>query len=51
MLRAKLSVVPALAIGIAALLAGCGSTKDDKTENWSPNKIHAEASTPKPRTK
>jgi outer membrane protein assembly factor BamD len=43
MLRAKLSVVPALAIGVAALLAGCGSTKDDKTENWSPNKIYAEA--------
>ncbi|MDF2463010.1 MAG: outer membrane protein assembly factor BamD [Ramlibacter sp.] len=43
MLRAKLSVVPALAIGITVLLAGCSSTSDDKTENWSPNKIHAEA--------
>jgi outer membrane protein assembly factor BamD len=43
MLRAKLSVVPALAIGIAALLAACGSTKDDKAENWSPNKLYAEA--------
>ena len=43
MLRAKLSVVPALAIGVAALVAGCASTKDDKTENWSPNKIYAEA--------
>jgi outer membrane protein assembly factor BamD len=43
MLRAKLSVVPALAIAIAALVAGCASTKDDKTENWSTNKIYAEA--------
>ncbi len=43
MLRAKLSVVPALAIGIAALLVGCSSTKDDKTENWSPNRLYSEA--------
>jgi outer membrane protein assembly factor BamD len=43
MLRAKLSVVPALAIGITVLLAGCASTSDDKTENWSPNKIYSEA--------
>jgi outer membrane protein assembly factor BamD len=43
MLRAKLSVVPALAIGITVLMAGCASTSDDKTENWSPNKIYAEA--------
>src|SRR3990167_7564900 len=43
MLRAKLSVVPALAIGITVLLAACSSTPDDKTENWSPNKIYAEA--------
>ena len=42
MFRAKL-VVPALAIGLAALLAACSSTPDDKTENWSPNKIYAEA--------
>jgi outer membrane protein assembly factor BamD len=43
MLRAKLSVVPALTIGITVLMAGCASTSDDKTENWSPNKIYAEA--------
>jgi len=43
MLRAKLSAVPALAMAAAALLAGCSSTSDDKTANWSPNKIYAEA--------
>ncbi len=44
MLRAKLSVVPALAIAVASLLAGCASTKEeDRTENWSPNRIFAEA--------
>jgi outer membrane protein assembly factor BamD len=43
MLRAKLSVLPALAIGAAALLAACSSTPEDKTASWSPNKIYAEA--------
>jgi outer membrane protein assembly factor BamD len=43
MLRAKLSVVPALAIGAAALLAACSSTPEDKTADWSPNKIYSEA--------
>src|SRR5215208_7695785 len=43
MLRAKLSVLPALAVGAAALLAACSSTPDDKTATWSPNKIYAEA--------
>ena len=43
MLRAKLSVVHALALGAAALLAACSSTPEDKTANWSPNKIYAEA--------
>src|SRR3569832_1394878 len=43
MSRAKLSVVPALAIGIASLIAGCSSTSDDKTENLSPNKLYSEA--------
>ena len=43
MLRAKLSVLPALAIGAAAVLAACSSTPDDKTATWSPNKIYAEA--------
>ncbi len=43
MLRAKLSALPAVAIVAAALLAGCASTSEDKTANWSPNKIYAEA--------
>jgi outer membrane protein assembly factor BamD len=43
MFRAKLSVVPALMMGVAALLAACSSTSDDKTSTWSPNKIYAEA--------
>ena len=43
MLRAKLSVVPALLAGTLALLAGCSSTPEDKTATWSPNKIYAEA--------
>jgi len=43
MSRAKLSVVTALAIGFAALLAGCSSFTEDKTENWSPNRIYSEA--------
>ncbi|HXD41288.1 MAG TPA: outer membrane protein assembly factor BamD [Ramlibacter sp.] len=43
MLRAKLSVLPILAIGAAALLAACSSTSEDKTANWSPNKIYTEA--------
>lgn len=40
--RAKLSVVPALALAVA-LLAGCSSTPVDKTAGWSPNRIYAEA--------
>ena len=45
MFHAKLSVVPGwLAAGAAALLmAGCSTTETDKTANWSPNKIYAEA--------
>ena len=43
MLRAKLSALPVLAIGAAALLAACSSTPDDPTTGWSPNKIYAEA--------
>lgn len=39
----KLSVVSSLLLGVAALLAGCSSTPDDKTSNWSPNKLYAEA--------
>lgn len=45
MFRSKLSVVPvwvALCAG-AVLVAGCSSTKEDKTAGWSPNKIYAEA--------
>lgn len=40
MLRAKLSCVAVLA---AALLVGCSSTTEDKTADWSPNRIYAEA--------
>jgi outer membrane protein assembly factor BamD len=43
MASVKLSVVPSLLLGAAALLAGCSSTSDDKTANWSPNRIYAEA--------
>jgi outer membrane protein assembly factor BamD len=45
MFRAKLSVVPGwLALCAAAwLVAGCSSTPVDKTANWSPNRIYAEA--------
>ncbi|MEP6790744.1 MAG: outer membrane protein assembly factor BamD [Ramlibacter sp.] len=43
MLLAKLSVVPALLLGAAALLTGCSSTPEDKTTSWSPNRIYAEA--------
>ena len=43
MLRAKLSVVPPLLLGMLALVAGCSSTSDDKASTWSPNRIYAEA--------
>lgn len=44
MFRAKLSVPTWIALSAAALLAaGCSSTTVDKTANWSPNKIYAEA--------
>jgi outer membrane protein assembly factor BamD len=45
MFRAKLSVVPGwLALcAFAWLVAGCSSTKEDKTANWSPNRIYSEA--------
>ena len=39
----KLSVVPSLLLGAAALLSGCSSTPDDKTTSWSPNRLYAEA--------
>jgi len=42
--RAKLSVPAWIALSAIALLAaGCSSTKEDKTANWSPNRIYAEA--------
>src|SRR5688572_23752834 len=42
MLPGKLSVVPLLALALA--IAGCSSTPDeDKTAQWSPNKIYSEA--------
>jgi outer membrane protein assembly factor BamD len=43
MASVKLSVVPALLLSAAALLAGCSSTPEDKTASWSPNRIYAEA--------
>ncbi|MGQ2999078.1 MULTISPECIES: outer membrane protein assembly factor BamD [unclassified Variovorax] len=43
MIRAKLSVPAWMALSALALLAGCSSTKDDKTATWSPNRIYAEA--------
>jgi outer membrane protein assembly factor BamD len=45
MFRAKLSMVPGwLAfVAVAALVAGCSSTKVDETANWSPNRIYSEA--------
>ena len=45
MFRSKLSAVPAwLALCTAAWLAtGCSLTSVDKTANWSPNRIYAEA--------
>ena len=44
MLLAKLSVVCAWSLaGTTLLLAGCSSTPVDKTADWSPNKIYAEA--------
>lgn len=44
MLRAKLSVVCACSLaGVALLLPGCSSTPEDKADNWSANKIYAEA--------
>ena len=45
MFRIQLSAVPvwlALATGVA-LTAGCSSTKEDRTANWSPNRLYAEA--------
>jgi len=44
MLRIKLSTVGAILLaGGMALLGGCASVTEDKTEKWSPNKIYAEA--------
>ena len=45
MFRTKLSAVPCwVALAATALLAaGCASDNVDKTANWSPNKIYAEA--------
>lgn len=44
MFRAKLSVPGWMALSAAALLlVGCSSTETDRTANWSPNRIYAEA--------
>jgi outer membrane protein assembly factor BamD len=36
-------MVPAMALAMAALLAACASTSEDKTASMSPNKIYADA--------
>jgi outer membrane protein assembly factor BamD len=36
-------MVPAIALALAALLAACASSSDDKTATMSPNKIYADA--------
>ncbi|MDB5849197.1 MAG: outer membrane protein assembly factor BamD [Rhodoferax sp.] len=45
--RSKLSVFPGFTslviAGLALWLSGCSTTEVDKTANWSPNKIYAEA--------
>ena len=41
MLRAPLPFISALLA--AGVLAGCSTTTEDKTANWSPNRIYAEA--------
>lgn len=44
MLRIKLSTVRiALMAGAALWLAGCSTSTEDKTSNWSPNRLYAEA--------
>ena len=44
MFRAKLSTFRiALLVGASIWIAGCASTNDDKTANWSPNRLYAEA--------
>jgi len=44
MLQAKLSAFPAVVLlSAAALLSACSTTEDDKTANWSVNKLYAEA--------
>ena len=44
MLRAKLSIARILLLAaIGMLFAACSSTPEDKTANWSPNRIYAEA--------
>lgn len=42
-LSVPLKLVPWLAAVVVASLAGCGGTPVDKTANWSPNRIYAEA--------
>ena len=44
MFRSKLSMVHVLLLaGATMLVAGCSSTPNDQTANWSPNKLYAEA--------
>jgi outer membrane protein assembly factor BamD len=44
MLRSRLSVFPSLLItSFALVLSACSTVTEDKTVNWSPNKIYSEA--------
>jgi outer membrane protein assembly factor BamD len=43
MLRAKLSAHMVTVLTALTVLAGCSSTPEDKTANWSPNRLYAEA--------
>ena len=42
-MRVRFPVVPAVVLGLAALLSACSTTSDDKTAGMSPNKIYEEA--------
>ena len=44
MLRSRLSVFPSLwMVSLAVVLSACSTVAEDKTVNWSPNKIYSEA--------
>ncbi len=43
MFRFSPRLVPVLLLAAAGLLSACSTTEEDKTANWSPNRIYAEA--------